>query len=198
MCFRHQKKEPQSQEAYDKLISWFSLHKENYQDVCDSLVMFFEANKCYHPEECTTETLDRVARNLEEHKVSVAVPPRPYCFGIARYVRSEYHRCKLNPLLLPEPGPASGKTPEEQKEELNDQEKSEQKRQACMEGCLQKMKPDEHNLFMTYKKQKGQFKKAARTFMALALGISPNALRQRVKRITNKLRKCYHQCLKIA
>jgi len=83
-------------------------------------------------------------------------------------------------------------------EELKEEEKNERQKQACMEECLQKLKPEEHDLVITYKKQKGKLKKAARALMALALGISPNALRQRVKVIVKKLRKCYQDCLKTA
>lgn len=68
MCFLHKEKVPQTREAYDKLVSWFSLHNENYQNVFDRLVIFFEANKCSDAEECTKETLDRAARNRDADK----------------------------------------------------------------------------------------------------------------------------------
>jgi len=191
VCFLHKEKLPQTQEAYDKLNSWFSLHNEHYQNVFNRLVKFFEYHNCSHKEDCANETIDRAARNRDADKVNESDHPLPYCLGVARFVRNEYHRCKFN-LVKPSPDPPDP-TPEGIKaiEEENTDEKF-----ACMQKCFQELDLEERNLMIAYESTKGEIKKKlARAAMSLVMGISINALRLKVSKIRKRLNKCLEVCL---
>jgi hypothetical protein len=50
------------------------------------LVQYFDRKNCLRPDELADETLNRVARRLEEKGGITDTPPARYCYILARFV----------------------------------------------------------------------------------------------------------------
>src|ERR1035438_5025058 len=63
------------------------------------LVGYFDRKNCLTPDELADETLNRVARRLEEEGAITDTPPARYCYIVAKFVffecRSEEHTSEL-------------------------------------------------------------------------------------------------------
>src|SRR5690242_4388211 len=59
---------------------------QNYLQIRDRLVRFFDRKNCLTPDELADETLNRVARRLEEEGSIQSDSPAKFCYTIARYV----------------------------------------------------------------------------------------------------------------
>jgi DNA-directed RNA polymerase specialized sigma24 family protein len=160
-----------------------------YEQLRRRLVSIFEYRRCPHPEELADETLDRAARKLLELGGQYASgDPARYVFGVAWNVaRESFRRPAAGP--LPERWEAraasSGDGPDERDERAA----------ACLERCLQELQPDERELVLGYHRDERSARIERRAGLARALGLSPNALRLRIHRLTARLRDCVERCM---
>jgi len=85
-----------SQSAFDRLLAQLDPDAqragEKYQTVQRSLAKFFECRGCATPFELADETLNRVARRLEEGETIYAGEFASYAYGVARNVLREHAR----------------------------------------------------------------------------------------------------------
>jgi DNA-directed RNA polymerase specialized sigma24 family protein len=124
------------------------------------------------------ETLDRVARKLEE---GVVVPDQsfgPYVRGVARLVFYEFAR-KPDELM-----PAQVVAPIDDESALT-----------CLDHCLETLSKSERDIVLRYYDDGAGGKIEGRRLLAGELGISMTALRIRTHRIREQLERCVSTCL---
>ena len=151
---------------------------QEYQRLRTRLVRFFDWRGATQPDECADETLDRLARKLEEAEVEV-LDVQKYVYGIARLVHLEQRRRPAwssiddTPSVLVAPAPETDETP------LQD----------AFERCLAELPADSRRLLLQYYDGEGRTKIENRRRLAAELGVTDNALRSRVQRLRDLLER---------
>jgi DNA-directed RNA polymerase specialized sigma24 family protein len=158
---------------------------EQYEALRRALVRFFDWRGAATPDLCADETLDRLARRLDQDAAIDDV--RGFAHGIARLVLLEHWR-RPRELPIPETpfgdGPAARATTDE-----------DDPRAACFEGCLAELPAEGRALILAYYAAEGREKIDGRKRMAASLGLSDTALRNRAQRLRDRLERCIRRCL---
>src|SRR4029077_2086477 len=171
---------------------------ERYLEMRRRLARYFDRRNCHSPDDLADETLNRVARKLEENGEITGVSPAHYCYIVAKFVflefgrRVERHQTSLDnvqgsgqmPVILEVPS-----RPDEDgaaKEKLFD----------CLERCLGKLQQDDRELILEYYRGELRAKIERRSELAARLGLTMNALSIRACRIRSKLELCVSTCAK--
>src|SRR5215207_10640441 len=85
-----------SASAFDRLLRWLGEDADSdgrrYLEARRRLVAYFDRKNCPAPDELADETLNRVARRLEEEGTIECDTPARYCYIVARFVFLEYAR----------------------------------------------------------------------------------------------------------
>src|SRR5262245_937900 len=85
-----------TQGAFRRLLAWMDgpadTGGQNYLEIRRRLVLYFDRKNCPSPEELADETLNRVARRLEEEGSITSDTPAHYCYIVARFVLLESFR----------------------------------------------------------------------------------------------------------
>jgi DNA-directed RNA polymerase specialized sigma24 family protein len=158
---------------------------EQYEALRRALVRFFDWRGAATPDLCADETLDRLARKLDEDAAIDDV--RGFAHGIARLVLLEHWRRPRELPIHETPfgdGPAAQAAPDE-----------EDPRTACFEGCLAELPAEGRALILAYYAAEGREKIDGRKRMAASLGLSDTALRNRAQRLRDRLERCIGRCL---
>ena len=75
--------------AFDALLKWLDegIDSEGlrYLEIRRRLVAYFDRKNCQAPAERADETLNRVARRLEEEVAIESETPAKYCYTVARF-----------------------------------------------------------------------------------------------------------------
>jgi DNA-directed RNA polymerase specialized sigma24 family protein len=155
-----------------------------YERLRRALVKFFDWRGAWPPEECADDTLDRLARKLEE---TVVEDVQHYARGIARLVLLERRR---QPAVSPldrefELASAPAAPSDEEDDRVRD----------CLDHCLADAPSDGRSLVLQYYEGERGDKIANRRRLAWALGLSENALRSRVQRLRDRLESCVRACV---
>ena len=193
-----------TREAFDKLLVSLDddreLAAERYEVVRQKLTTFFEHRGCLNAEEHTDDTLNRVARRLDEGATIYASKPESYFYAVARNVLKEYwaRPQPTEPIRVP-PHQDRGKEAREQlgKEVVGQEEERETERRfECQRQCVQGLPRNLRELVIQYyQEEPGIQVKKRRKHLGEQLGISPNALRIQVSRIRDRLDTCVLDCL---
>ena len=187
--------------AFDLLLDWLdggaASGGQNYLEMRERLVAYFDRKNCSTPDELADETLSRVARRLEEEggATDSADPPAKYCYIVARFVFMEHlRRAEQENMLLNSvrrqtednrfPGPDAD-AEKELKEKMLD----------CLEQCAGKLEAVSREIIQRYYIGKERTKIENRRALAQELGITQNALSIRACRIRDKLEACVKQCV---
>lgn len=180
-----------SQSAFERLIQWLDENSESggqrYVVMRRRLVQYFDRKNCTFPQELADETLNRVARRLEEEGKITESTPSQFCFNTARYVFLESLRRKEHNEPLPEDLAKSLQFQEEGEWE--------QLRSNCLGKCLQTLDPEERIVILGYYQGERRLRIENRKLIAAKLGVSMNALTIRACRIRTKLELCIRKCL---
>ncbi len=184
--------------AFERLLDWLdegeSSDGRKYLEMRRRLVAYFDRKNCSSADELTDETLNRVARRLEEEGTTESdTPAARYCYIVARFVFMEYLRraekdrvltddMRRQPYNIAESKPVNEK--ETQEKLLN-----------CLEHCTGKLDSLNRNLILSYYTGKERVKIESRRELAANLGISMNALSIRACRIRDKIEGCVRQCV---
>ena len=183
--------------AFHRLLSWLeegpSSEGRKYLEMRRRLVAYFDRKNCSIPEELADETLNRVARRLEEEGGIESDTPAHYCYIVARFVFMEYLRgLQKDTALLdnirrqPQASvPESFEAQHESKEKVLD----------CLEHCTGKLERVSRDLIVRYYTGSAGKKIESRRELARSLGITMNALSIRACRIRDKLETCVKECL---
>jgi DNA-directed RNA polymerase specialized sigma24 family protein len=185
-----------SQSAFDALLNWLdqdiNSSGKTYLEMRRRLVFYFDRKNCSTPDDLADETLNRVARRLEEEGTIDSETPAKYCYIVARFVFMEYLR---------ESHRAGIALDEVRRQGLGDYSvvpevhNGEEKALACLGRCTSKLEPVSRELIMRYYVGKGRVKIANRRSLADSLGITLNALAIRACRLRDKLEVCVRQCV---
>jgi len=179
-----------SSEAFSRLLAALSPDVETagdrYEELRRALLRFFEWRGAWEPEVCADETLDRVARKIEdgEEVRDVAAFTR----GVARMVLMEdlkRARRRPVPLLEKHEHAVSEPRPEEADEAA-----------ACLQRCLSSLLPSGRELIVRYYEGMGAAKIDNRRHLAHQMGIPPGALRSRAQRLRGRLEDCVRSCVR--
>lgn len=178
-----------TQQALYKLLARFSDDHEvagaKYELMRQKLARFFETKLSQFPEGRADETINRVAKRIDEGQVIDNL--NGYFFGVARLVFKEElkQRERERTALDRQPVVVTTERPFEEDPE---------QRLRCFDGCLEKLSSENRTLIIEYYDGEGT-SKSDRRQLAEKLQIPLNALRIRTHRIRMKLEKCVSECL---
>ena len=182
--------------AWSLLLAWLDQNSdsggERYLEMGRRLVQYFDRRNCLSPDELADETLNRIARRLEEKGSMAGETPAHSCYVVARFVFHEYlRRSERNQVSLDELPTHQGLAEPDER----DYENAREKMIECLEQCLQGLGPDTYEVISQYYKGEQREKIENRRALAARLGISINALSIRACRIRDKLETCVAKCL---
>jgi len=177
-------------QALDKLLDHFSANREDagrqYELMRVKLVRYFEWRSCPSAEDLADETINRVARRIDEGENIFNLPG--YFSTVARLVFMESLRERERTSVpLDEIPEMSAEPPfvDEQGEA----------RLRCLDHCLNKLPVESQTLILKYYHDERRAKIDRRRQLAEGLGIPLNALRIRAHRIRTVLEACVRDCL---
>jgi DNA-directed RNA polymerase specialized sigma24 family protein len=191
-----------NQNAFQHFLKWLDEGAdsagERYLEIRQRLVFYFDRRNCASPDELADETLNRVARRLQEEGAITDASPAHYCYIVAKFVFLEAIRAPesrnasvddLSPsaqaaskLAVPAT-PAAEQVAKEQ--HLN-----------CLDACLRKLQTADQELILEYYQGEQHTKIANRSQLAERLGLTANALTIRACRIRTKLELCVNTCVR--
>jgi DNA-directed RNA polymerase specialized sigma24 family protein len=183
--------------AFDGLLNWLNEGKhsegDSYLELRRRLIAYFDRKNCVAADELTDETLNRVARRLEEEGNIDSEAPAKYCYIVARFVFMEHLRethkraDAFDEMRRQGPGGDLGTGVSDRREILLN----------CLERCTSKLASAQRDLITKYYIGKERLKIENRRTLAQTLGITMNALSIRACRIRAKLEACVRQCAAI-
>ena len=189
-----------NREAFRQFLSWLDegveSNGERYLEMRRRLVCYFDRRNCLSPDDVADETLNRVARKLEEKGEIVGVSPAHYCYIVARLVflestrSSELHTASLDDTERSGGIIAGLKAPSE----ATMDNAAKEKLFACLERCLSKLRMQDRELILEYYRGEQREKIEHRSQMATRLGVTMNALSIRACRIRTRLEACVKAC----
>lgn len=184
-----------TREAFERLLASLDVDREHagqkYEILRHKLIEFFEARGSHSPIDHADETINRVARKLEEGE-SVQDINR-YFYGVARLLLKETHRARdKEPIAL---DVAAAPTIFANRDEQEQLRVEEELRLNCFEVCLSKLPAAQRSLIIEYYREEQAVKIDQRKRQAQALNMSLNALRLRACRIRGELEVCINSCL---
>ncbi len=160
---------------------------EQYELIRRKLLRLFAWRGCAFPEELADETINRVARKLEEGTEIKAENPSRYFAGVAHriyleVVRREQRERKVMAEVRaqPPPEPISEET---------------ERRLRCLDSCLVRLGAQDRTLIVEFYRGSEGVRIANRKRLAGQLGITVNALRIRAHRLRARLETCVNECL---
>jgi RNA polymerase sigma factor (sigma-70 family) len=186
--------------SFDNLLAHLGPDRESaaraYIELRRALFIFFATRGAVTPDEMTDETINRVARRLNEGKSITTESPANYFYGVARNVWRE-SLAKGNVLIpLSDEAPLGGvqaATPYDLMVDARERIETEI-RHDCLEECLRRLDPEDRELVLSYYRFSGGEKIENRKKLATQLGLSSNTLRQKVARLRSKLTECINIC----
>ena len=174
--------------AFQRLLVWLDEGTESggerYVELRRRLVGYFARKRCLAADDLADETLNRVARRLEEEG-SIPDPPARYCYIVARFVFLESLRSPpmvAAPVDIPA---AQADTAPAGAAALD-----------CLDGCLAELRRGDRELILAYYVGDPHMKAEQRRRLGARLGLTPNALTIRASRIRARLEACVSACLK--
>jgi|SRR5437867_8065289 len=172
------------QEDLDRLLLWLDSDPERagsiYEKIRRRLITILASRHCSIPEELADETIDRVARRVEDIRETYVGEKALYFLGVMNNVHHEY---------LKQPAPPQ--PPIADDNEVATKEAT----HLCLDKCLATLAPHAHRLIERYYSSNKRAKIDLRKALATEFGISLNTLRLRALRIREKLQTCIEQCL---
>jgi len=188
--------------AFTRLLAWLDDGVDSggatYLEMRRRLVWYFDRRNRLTPEELADETLNRIARTLEESGAIAIKPPARYCYVVARFVlledlrKKEHTHVRLDEPRALEPVAKFQPRPDDP----SDEHVVRERRLDCLERCLSKLKPDQRELIVEYYRDAARERIDRRRALAERLGISMNALAVRACRIRDTLEACVSTCCK--
>jgi DNA-directed RNA polymerase specialized sigma24 family protein len=173
-------------ESFDKLLALFDADRERageqYEALRAKLIRLFEWRGSPAPEEHADETLNRVARKVEQGEAVRDV--QAFAGGVARLVWLEAVKRERRAREALEQMPG------------RDGDGNVEARLECFDSCLDKLPGDGRSLVIEYYREEKGAKIEARKTLAASLGIPHGTMRLRVHRLRAQLEKCVGDCLK--
>ena len=182
---RQKKKWELNQESFESLLQWLHSDREQagkrYEDIRCRLIKIFGSRGCAEPDLLADETINRVAKRVEEISQTYEGDPALYFYGVANKIHMEQLR---KPKPIETPPSVLVPVPDDYEEEY-----------VCLEGCIGHLPARSRDLVLQYYEHETQDKIMQHQRLAERLGIGLNALRIRAHRARLVLRKCIINCL---
>jgi DNA-directed RNA polymerase specialized sigma24 family protein len=187
-----------NQTAFRQLLAWLDRSSDSegqsYLEMRRRLVAYFDRKGCISPDELADETLNRVARRLQEEGEISDTPPARYCYIVAKFVFLEYLRQRERSNLplddLEEPSGGIGASGRD----LADQAPEKEKLLECLDSCLAGLEPGNRELIDRYYRGEQREKIENRRALAQGMRLTMNALSIRACRIRARLEECVNNC----
>lgn len=180
-----------SKSSFDRFLAQLDADRsraaQKYEALRTRLVKFFEWRACRFADTLADETLDRVARKIEQgDRIGDYLH---YTFGVARFVYLEAvkRQAKEQAVIVSMPAAENGS---------NQSFDDENPALKCLEECLRQISETNRKMILHYYYNDKQAKIEYRKKIAENLGISLNALRIKALRIRARLEECVFRCLK--
>jgi DNA-directed RNA polymerase specialized sigma24 family protein len=162
---------------------------ERYEELRRTLIRFFGWRNAPFPDEHADESLNRVARKLDEGVEIRDIPS--YCYEVARLVFLEAVKGndgRRDPLPSDyENTPAPDAAAEAIDHDL---------RLDCLDACLRTLTADSRQLIVEYYRDDKRGRIDARKALAAQLGLQREALANRAQRVRHKLEQCVNRCVR--
>lgn len=185
--------------AFRRLLAWLDEGTDSggarYLEMRRRLVAYFDRRRCAAPDDLADETLNRVARRLDEEDGHVDASPAHYCYLTARFVLLESLRA---------PGSGAGaRALEDRADERRpaatlaspgDAACAQEALLSCLDRCLALLSAQDRDLILGYYSGEQRVKIERRRGLAARMGVSANALAIRASRIRARLEHCVSQC----
>jgi len=185
--------------SFQRLLNWLdegaNSDGQKYLEMQRRLVAYFDRKNLANYEELADETLNRVARRLEEEGEIESDTPAKYCYVVARFVLMEHLRETQKDKVIVES--VRRDYPSQNVVEYGADEEKEVKEKMlnCLEKCTLQLDPISHKIITRYYVGKERVKIENRQALAASLDITMNALSIRACRLRDKLEACVRQCL---
>jgi len=166
---------------------------QSYLEMRRRLIAYFDRKNCLNADDLADETLNRVARRLEEEKSIETETPAKYCYTVARFVFMESLRARdkksesIDEISRDEEFRIASKNGADEREEK-------EKMLDCLDKCSNELDLANRDLIFRYYFGEERVKIENRRSIAATLGISVNALSIRACRIRDKLEACVRRC----
>ena len=183
--------------AFHKLLLWLDegaqTEGRKYLETRRRLVAYFDRKNCLAPDELADETLNRVARRLEEEGSIESESSARYCYIVARFVFMEQLRGARKEGALVEELRRRQRAGDAGAGRADETEIKE-KMLECLERCAGTLEPRSRELITQYYVGEEGVKIENRRALAEGLGITLNALSVRACRIRGRLEDCVRRC----
>jgi DNA-directed RNA polymerase specialized sigma24 family protein len=178
-----------TQDAFDKLLIAFGGDRdsgsEKYLEIRGNLTRFFEWRGCPFPEDHADETINRVAKKVDQGEE--ILNPAGYAMGVARLLLLEIVKGRQRE--------QSALTEIGRESEAYEAEDDGEGRLACLRNCLQTLSPDNRDLILQYYQGEKSEKIQNRKKLMERLGVPVNTLRMRALRVRERLQGCVEECM---
>jgi DNA-directed RNA polymerase specialized sigma24 family protein len=181
-------------EAFQCLLEWLDNGENSdggrYLEIRRRLVYFFDRKDCRNSDDLADETLNRVARRLEEEGEIRSETPAKFCYLTAKFVfleslrDSEKRNISFDEVIENKLVTA-----------LTHEDDLKEKRLDCLENCADKLEVSSREIIFGYYYGAERAKIENRRNLAVKFDISINALSIRACRIREKLQICVEKCL---
>lgn len=172
-----------AQGCFDRLLDWLAPDREQaamrYEEIRRKLIQIFEARGCSAPDELADQTFDRVCDKVQEIAWNYTGDPARYFYGVAQKIHLESLRRKPRSRFVPPPNQG----PEIERE------------YQCLEDCMARLPEKTRLMVLDYYSEEKRALIEKRKAMAERLGINAAALRLRMQRVREDLRKCVKECM---
>jgi DNA-directed RNA polymerase specialized sigma24 family protein len=135
------------------------------------------------------QTLNRIARRLEEEITIESETPAKYCYIVARFVFMEHLRERNRDILV-----AAELDRQQTRSASVEEAELKQRMLDCLERCTSRLEANSREIITRYYIGKERIKIENRRSLARDLGITMNALTIRACRIRDKLEACVKEC----
>ena len=184
-----------SEPAFHSFLEWLdngeASEGQRYLEMRDRLVSYFDRKNCINPDDLADETLNRVARRLEEEGEINTDTPAKYCYTVARFVFLEHLRGRdTKNVQLDELGTGGLASPN-----ISNEAEVKEQMLRCLEKCTNSLDGQSRDVILRYYLGDQREKIDNRGALAKSLGITANALAIRACRIRNKLEDCVGKCM---
>ncbi len=171
------------QDEFDQLLRWLDPEPERaglaYEKIRRRLIAILASRGCLRAEELADETIDRVARRINDIRDAYVGEKAIYFLGVMNNVHHEYLKRPVLPRLP----------------ERNDDAEIKEQAHGCLDRCLDKLTTKSRQFIERYYTEDKRAKINLRRRLAEDFGLRPSTLRSRALRIREKLQACIVQCL---
>ena len=182
-----------AEQTFRRLLAWLdqgvNTNGQSYLAIRERLLGYFDRKNCLTADQLADETLNRVARRLDEEGGNIETEiPLKYCYIVARFVFMEYLRTNEKEIaaLAAIGRQANAMSPE-------DRDRKERMLQ-CLDRCSAKLEASQRELILGYYSGEQRVKIENRRSLARTLEITVNALSIRACRIRDRLENCVKEC----